>query len=249
MKNLKYVSKAAMTLALPLLLTMCAKDSDKTFNLSSKVSFNPEATIAGDQAATSIWFSTNGGTSYTLTPFISVGQKFKVQVMDNVTGEYLATDNWQFDWSQSSPAPDDATSATPEFTLTDNTSMIALVDNKHCDYTSSTWLGTWKGDEVGAGVGGTDTQTVTAGSDDHTFIMDNYWGIGQSATFTFSQSTNAHDQIVSFPQQTIPGPFGGSLHGEGTYDQCAGVYTIHTFYSVPSGPATGDYEFDYNFYQ
>ena len=238
-----------------LLVVTCTKDKDKVFaTLTSNVDLTG-STLAADQASTALLFSTDGGTTYQNFGDIKAGQKFKVQILDRTLGHNLkANDFYAFDWSASNPKPTDATSDSPEFTMSsgDNKILVTVLD-AHCNFEASSWLGDWGGAEgpvslngvVVVADGGTDDITIIADSGTpNGFIMDNYFTDGplELVHFTMSTSTSAKDQIVTIPQQIAP-KTGGTVSGSGTYDQCRGVFTIDAKFIDGTDVYTWTYQF------
>jgi hypothetical protein len=225
-------------LVLPLLLGMCTK-SDKVFTFTSKV-ITEGSTSAADQAATSLWFSTDNGATYSLTPFLSVGKKFKVKVMDDNTGVFFIDKNcFAVDWSLSNPPADNPTSENPEFTMADNTAIVAKVTS--IPYTAtdtSGWSGDYSGaeknlivDGVAQGNGSTDAITIKADlTTPNGLIMNNFFGDGAGITvhFVLNPSTNLNDQLVTVPVQQTDDP--GTASGSGTYNQCTKALNISVTY-------------------
>lgn len=228
----------AAVVVVPLLLATCAKSDDKVFTFTSQVRLT-NSSIKADQAATSLWFSTNNGASYSLTPFLSVGKKFKVKVMDNNTGKYISNVNCNgFDWSSSNPKADNSTSDNPEFTMADNTSIVADVVNLWVATDTVGWSGNYSAPEGpllvdGAPAGNGSTDPITIYPDAATpngLIMTNFFGDGPGVIvhFVLNPSTNLADQTVTVPTQTTTDP--GTASGSGTYDQCTKALTISVKY-------------------
>lgn len=220
-----------------LLMMTCTKDKDKVFStLTSHVDLT-ESTLAADQASTTLVFSTDGGTTYQNFADIKTGQKFKVQILDRHLGHnLLAADFYSFDWSASDPKPTNATSDSPEFTMSsgDNKILVTVLD-AHCSFEGSSWTGDWIGEEgplslngAPAGNGSTDDIPITIDpGTPNGYFMDNFFndGTGEIIHFTMSTSTTAKDQIITIPEQVAP-LSGGITSGTGTYDQCRGLMTI-----------------------
>lgn len=100
-----------------------------------------------------------------------------------------------------------------------------------CPY-EATWAGAYSATEVyAAGVYGPYNVTfVKDGVDPNKYTFNNFWDYGLSAYAVFSPTADDPDaQIVTFPEQMVDGV---KLTGEGTYDQCLGVFKIQTLYGT-----------------
>ena len=232
-----------MTAGFSLLFSTCSKD-DPARTFTSQVDLRGTS-VAADQINTFLLFSTDNGKTFVRAPLLQVGQSFQVKIMDNTAGIPLNAANFfSADWSSSDPAPDNATSDTPQFTFSTTTKLSAKVVDLHCPFKSASWIGKWGGDEVGACCSGTDKNNIRVdASNPNKFIMDNFWGDGVDAYFLMKTSTTAYDQVVTIPTQTTSE--GGVASGTGTYDQCRGTFTINTTYVIG-----GDtYNWQYNFHR
>jgi hypothetical protein len=233
------------TVAVTLLMSKCKKDDDVIGStISTHIDLKGSASLAPHNNAAMMVFSTNGGTSYNSGLTISNGQAFKAKVMDVTAGSTLSADGTflTFDWSASNPQPSNTSADAADFTFSGGMKISVVVVDQHCDFNSSSWVGTWGGTEVGPGVGGTDTNHITVdGSNPNKFTMDNYFGDGVDAFFILNTSTSALDQTITMPSQ--PTSEGGVAAGTGTYDQCRGTFTINTTYKL----GTTTYAWAYNF--
>lgn len=240
------------TVVFTLLNASCAKNDSPSYTLTTRADLKSSSVIGTDHGFTVMLFSTDNGITFTQFPILQVGKKCIVKILNNNSGKILkSTDFLSFDWSSSTPKPNDATSDTPEFTVSGSNNFTAIVDDKHCSFDASAWTGAWKGAEgtVKGTVSGTfngTTDNVTISVDSATpngFIMTNFFGDGPGVTikFTMSQSTTAHDQIVTVPTQTTSDP--GTASGTGTYDQCQGTFNINTTYTAFGETFTWLYKF------
>jgi hypothetical protein len=221
-----------------LLMVTCTKNKDLVFaTFTSRVDLTG-STLVNDQASTALLLSTDGGTTYQNFANITAGQKYMVQILDRNLGHNLkANDFYAFDWSASNPKPTDATSDSPEFTMSsgDNKLLVTVLD-AHCAFVPSGFTGTWSSKEVpvpgGCNCSSTEPQHIIQDSaNPNKLIMDNFFGdgVGNATVYMiFSVSTTAKDQIITVPEQTTQE--GMKASGTGTYDQCRGKFTLHVHY-------------------
>ncbi len=229
---MKIFKSIVLVLALTLILDACTS-SDDTYSFKSGVNM-VGTSING--TTTQLYFSTDNGVTYTPYPQLKVGQKYNVKIINTSLGWAMSSSQYGFDWSESSPKPDNPNSATPQFTLAGANNLSVKI---MCNYNANYWSGSWGGDEVGSCCGGTDANTLTQStSDPNTYTMNNFWGDHVNATITFSP-----DGTVNLPQQTTSE--GGIASGTGTYDQCMGTFTLATTYVI--GGST--YQWQYNFHR
>jgi hypothetical protein len=231
--------------ALPALVSCSKNDDLKQYFTSTDVS---ESSLKADKANVIFMFSTDGGKTFVDFPQIGQGQSYQMKVVDRTSDgdfEAIPANCLDVDWSASDPKPSgDLTTGIATFVMKQNNKIVAKVVNHLAPYNASSWTGDWGGDEVGSCCGGTDANTITQdGSDPNKFIMDNFWGDGVDAYIVFTPSTSLKDQIVTLPEQTTSE--GGVAVGEGTYDQCAGTFSINTSYTI--GGHT--YQWVYNFHR
>lgn len=215
------------TALIPLLLVMCkSNDESPTLNVMANLT---ASTIKDHQASTRFLFSIDGGTTWTASPMMSVGKKFKVKVQDDVSGLDIGPENfYAVDWSASSPSPDNAASTTPEFTYGQVNNLLVKVTDLHCDLDISSWAGDWTGDAGTVSVNGTPsftevddlTITVDPANTTNGLLVSNWFGIPtDQIKLTLATSTSAFDQIATVDEQVTP-TYGAPTSATGTYDQC-----------------------------
>jgi hypothetical protein len=241
-------------------LVSCSEDDDNEithFTTKADVTnsyqysvFNSE-TSAVEKYHLVMLFSTDGGTTYAEYPAIKVGQNYKVKIVHRTSDGDLPVSTsdacLKFDWSASNPAPTSATDGeTAEFQMKSQNDIVAKISD-YKPYNAASWLGVWYGDEVGAGVGGTDKNTIRADATiPNKFIMNNYFADGVDVYFTLNPSTIATDQTLTIPEQTTSE--GGVATGTGSYDQCRGTFTVNTTYKIDWGDGTGTHTYKWQYY-
>jgi len=223
------ILKSCRTAAiLALIVVACKKDENTGINFNSQIDTHNQASIKGDRYTMQLWFSTDGG-PYSSSPKFSEGKKYNVKIMDLTTQEFLTADNFQFDWSKSSPAPSDATSDNPEFTFNNNAKLNVYIDDKHCAVDPAGVSGAYHGAEGavkvngGPGFNGSNDAMIVSADPANTaggVLITNLFGDGAGVTFTgVLTSTTSHDQVLTVPSQSTSE--GGTVSGTGTFDQCS----------------------------
>jgi hypothetical protein len=130
----------------------------------------------------------------------------------------------------------------------------------YCSYVESSWGGSWVGDEVGVGVGGNDKQTF-ASVGANKWKMNNFFGDGTNLAFAvieFTPSVDPASQVVKYVNDagqkyqlisdcgySSSGCVDGKISGDGTYNQCTGLFSLNTTYVV----GTATYKWVYNFHR
>jgi hypothetical protein len=232
----KRIYNYTLVLAASLFFAVACKEDDD--NRIEKFTSNVDVSnslLRDDKYSMTFLFSTDEGKTWVDYPILKPGQSYMVKVLDSKSGDVVtADDDFEFDWSKSTPAPvGDATAETAKFTSSKENDVKVSIVSHLCPYNASSWTGAWGGDEVGACCGGTDANAIRQdATDPNKFIMDNFWGDGVDAYFILTPSTTSvFDQVLTMPKQTTSEGYIAS--GTGTYDQCAGTFTIATKYTLP----------------
>jgi len=238
----KRIYNYTLILAASLFFAVACKDdeADRIEKFTSNIDVS-NSLLKDDKYTMSFLFSTDDGKTWVDYPVIKPGQAYMVKVVNVVTEGGVITkepvtadDAFEFDWSKSTPAPvGDATAETAKFTSGKVNDVKVSIVSHLCTYSASSWTGDWGGDEVGACCGGTDANAIRQdATDPNKFIMDNFWGDGVDAYFILNpSSTSVFEQVLTMPKQVTSE--GGIAEGTGTYDQCAGTFTIKTKYTFP----------------
>lgn len=234
----------AMALVSAFIISSCEEDDGVPYTYTSEVDASGSI-YADEQSKTILQFSTDNGATFSTDPLLKTGQSYKVRLFYTESGEAITSPNFTFDWSASNPAPDNASSDLPSFTLGETNLVKVKVVNTHCAYDASSWSGDWHGLEHGTCCGESiDDNTIEPDpSVPNRFIISNFWNDGEDVKVyvDFTPSTNFFDQIVTMPEQETSE--GGIASGEGTYDQCAGTFSVNSTYQI--GGKT--YEWEYQF--
>jgi hypothetical protein len=223
-------------------------DDDEEVKTFSAVADISETSIADEKYNMVVVYSTDGGNTFVDYPVVKMGETYQAMVVHRTADGDISMISgrcFAFDWSASDPQPTDAHRDKAEFVLGNNNALsVRIVDTDYGPFDPTLWTGHWIGDEDGDCCSSSDENNIRRDSSDpNKFIMDNFWGDHVDAYIVFQPSTNPNDQIVTLPEQTTSE--GGVAKGTGTYDQCAGTFTLATSYTIG-----GDtYEFDYHFHR
>jgi hypothetical protein len=103
----------------------------------------------------------------------------------------------------------------------------------YCDYDASFWAGAYDAKEVGIspvyGWGPYDMNITQDTEDPNIFYLDNFYDYGIPVTMRLAPSADYFTQFAYIDEQIEPS-YGGTVVGEGTYDQCTGLIKITVDY-------------------
>jgi hypothetical protein len=238
----KRIYKSFMTIVgVTLLIFGCSKSDTNPILLHSRIDMSTSF-FSADMYQSGLIFSTDGGTTYSEfpTPFHN-GQVIKLKVKDLTLGRTLsaANDFLVFDWSASTPQPDNAASDNPQFVYNGaGSNFIVKISNAHCPFDHTVFSGLWTGDEgtieldssgvkLKSGAGTKDAIGFNPStSNPNQITMYNILGNGntENVVATFNQSTSAYDQTITIPVQVTAG--GYTVAGSGSYDECRQTASI-----------------------
>jgi len=226
----------------------CNDESDKikTFSALADISGSPSLTAAKERYKMTVRYSTDGGQTYSDWPAVAKGQSYLAKVVASDDAPIQPGSCYAVDWSASTPAPDNVTGTTAEFTMGHDNELVAkITDTDYGPFDRSFWLGDFTGDESGCCSSKDDNVFRADPSNPNAVIMDNFWGDGVDAQLVFTPSTNKNDQVATIPAQTTSE--GGVITAStGTYDQCA--QTI-TFAAIPYTIGGKTYTFGYKIHR
>jgi hypothetical protein len=231
----------------PLIISCNDEDEPEIDTFSALVDVT-DSSIPDSKYSVLVLYSTDGGTTFVEHPLLKKGDTYKVKAVDRTDHgdvDLISGNCYAVDWSASNPAPNgDPKSDVAEFVMGPDNALNAKITNLYVPFNAASWAGDWDGTEDGACCSSVDANTLTQDTTNpNKYIMDNFWGDHVDAYIIFSPSTGLGDQVVTLPEQTTSED--GVASGSGTYDQCAGTFTIATKYVIGGGT----YEFDYIFHR
>ncbi len=218
------------------LLVACDDNDAKIKHYSAQVDAD-DASLKVDKYHLVTLFSLDSGKTFVDYPNVKTGQSYQMKVVhrtDDGDVDVVPSElGFHFDWSSSIPKPNGKTDGQiAEFTMQESNDIKVVISSHICSYNASNWAGAWDAEEVGTGVGGVDKNTLTQDeTDPDKYTMNNFFGDGVEAYFTFAPSPSKYwDQVVTLPKQTTSE--GGVASGSGIYDSCLGTFYIETAYEI-----------------
>ena len=101
----------------------------------------------------------------------------------------------------------------------------------YCDFDGSYWAGNYDAKEIysNGSYGPYDLTITQDPGDPNIFYLDNFYDYGIPVTMRLATSADYFSQFAYFDEQVEPN-YGGTVVGEGTYDQCTGFISINVDY-------------------